>query len=116
MTRYSERGQTSLGVFVLAKNAGGDEFVDELLHAVERREESLRRHDDAERRFRSRRLPVGARLKRDKVKPNHVAREMNLTNAVDVIFFFHRFHLSLTDFQRRRELEPVSKNDAAMQD
>ena len=35
------------GCFVLLQDTGFDQFVDQLLHAVERTEETLRGHDDA---------------------------------------------------------------------
>ena len=82
-------GRSLRRVVVLLENAGFQKLVDQLLHAVERGEESLGRHNDAERGGGSRRLPVGARLERDEVKTNHIAGEMNLADAVDEIFFFH---------------------------
>ena len=82
-------------VFVLAEDAGVDELVDQLLHAVESGEEALGRHDDAEAGFRSRRLAVASGLKGDAVKTNHVAGKVDLPNAVDEVF---SFHLSILSF------------------
>lgn len=81
---------------VLLENAGFDELVNELLHAVEHGKEALGRHDNAFGRFRLRRGAIGGGLKSDKVEANHVAREVDLTNAISVDFFFH-FGLNLID-------------------
>ena len=78
-----------LGGGVLLENAGVDEFVDELLHAVEHGEEALGRHDDSLGRFRFRRVAVGSGLECDKVKTNHVAGKVNLADAVGIDFFLH---------------------------
>ena len=104
-----------LGVFVLAKDAGGDELVDQLLHAVESGEEALGGHNDSEGRFGSGSLSFGAGLKGDHVETNHVASEVNLTDSVNVKFFFHFVSHSLSFKDKSRRAPSVeSKNGAPL--
>ena len=74
---------------VLRENASFDEFVDELLHAVEHGEERERRHDDSFGRFRLRSFAVASGLEGYEVKADHVASEVDLADAVGIDFFLH---------------------------
>ena len=73
---------------VLLEHARLDQTVDQLLHRVERREETLRGHDDADVALRNGRLAVLFRLERHEIETHHVAREVDLTDAVGENFFF----------------------------
>ena len=75
-------------VFVLLENASFDHLVDELLHGVHGAEEALRRHDHADVRDRGRGFAFASGLKGDEVKTDHVAGEVDLTDAVCEDFFF----------------------------
>ena len=82
-------------VVVLLQDAGIEQFVDELLHGVERTEEALRGHDDADIAFGGRRGAVLAGLQGDIVKADHASREMDLTDSVseDLFLVCHFFLL-----------------------
>ena len=76
-----------LVLLIFLEHLGFDQFVDELLHGVERGEEALRRHDDADVALRRRFLAIFIRLKRHEIEADHTAREMDLPDAVCEDFF-----------------------------
>ena len=91
-----------VNTFILLKDTGLQQLVDQLLHGVESTQESLRRHNDTHITLRCRSFSVFFRLESYKIETNHSTGKMNLTDAISENFFLihsneisHDKHLSL---------------------
>ena len=77
---------------------GFDQFVEQLLHGIESRKKSPRRHVETEYCLRSGLFAVLLGLERDKIQTNHTAGEMNLTDSVcENLFLNGHFHYPILE-------------------
>ena len=76
-----------LGSFVLLKDAGFQQFVDELLHGVVGTQETLGRHDDADVALGHGSGTVFTGLEGNEIKTDHGSGKVDLTDAISKNFF-----------------------------